>query len=81
MKFLCICIPLLLSAENIEQIAVRFNLFAGTKATAQWERVFSSDRREMEYGIYKLDEIEKMRLKEYLIKHAADSDQPIVPGL
>ena len=81
MKFFLILIPILLSAENIEQLATRLNLLAGTKATTQWERIFSSDRRQSEYGITDLDEIQKMRLKEYLVKHAADSDQPIVPGL
>lgn len=81
MKFLFLLIPIILNADSIEQLAANLHLLAGTKATTQWERVFSSDRRQTEYGIKNLDEIEKMRLKEYLIKHAADSDQPIVPGL
>lgn len=73
--------PLFLSAQSIEQLAKKLNLLAGTKAVSQWERVFSSERRQVDYGISNLDNGEKNRLKEYLIKHAADSDQPIVPGL
>jgi hypothetical protein len=81
LRYLFLLIPIVLNANSIEQLAAKLNLLAGTKATTQWERVFSSDRRQVQYGINNLNEIEKMRLKEYLIKHAADSDQPIVPGL
>lgn len=81
LRFLFVLIPIILNANNVEHLAASLNLLAGTKATTQWERVFSSDRRQVQYGVNNLDEIQKMRLKEYLIKHAADSDQPIVPGL
>lgn len=73
--------PIFLGAQSIEQLAQKLNLLAGTKAVSQWERVFSSERRQMEYGIYNLNSTDKVHLKEYLIKHAADSDKPIVPGL
>ncbi len=81
MKFLFVLIPILLSANSIEQVAANLNLLAGMKATTQWERVFTDNIRQAKYGINELSDIEKMRLKEYLIKHAADSDQPIIPGL
>ncbi len=83
MRFLIIIslFSFLLSAQNIEQLAKKLNLLAGTKAISQWERVFSSERRQIDYGINTLNTIQKNDLKEYLIKHAADSDQPIVPGL
>jgi len=81
LKFLFVLIPILLSANSIEQVAANLNLLAGMKATTQWERVFTDNIRQAKYGINELSDIEKMRLKEYLIKHAADSDQPIIPGL
>ncbi|MBU0633093.1 hypothetical protein KKA17_10665 [bacterium] len=81
MKFLFILIPMILAANNIEQLALKMNLLAGTKSTLQWSRIFSSEQRQMQYGINSLDEIQKMRLKEYLLKHAADSNQPRVSGL
>jgi len=68
-------------ANNSETLASKFNLIAGTKAVAQWERVFSSDRRMQKYKLNQLSSIELNNLKSYLINHAADSDQPIVPGL
>ncbi|WP_345993562.1 hypothetical protein [Sulfurimonas sp. HSL-1716] len=80
-KFLFVLIPLALSADSVEQLAADMNLLAGTKATTQWQRIFSSYKKQLQYGINNLNEIEKMRLKEYLIKHAADSDQPVIPGL
>ena len=71
--------PLL--ADDITKIARDLNLYAGTKAIVQWERIFSSDRRMKKYNIDTLSNEQIYRLKSYLIKHAADSDQPIVPGL
>ena len=71
--------PLL--ADDITKIARDLNLYAGTKAIVQWERIFSSDRRMKKHNIDTLSNGQIYRLKSYLIKHAADSDQPIVPGL
>ena len=70
-----------LSASSISGLAEKFNLFAGTKASVQWERVFSSDRRLKRYGLDSLEYDKLVELKHYLIKHSADSKQPIVPGL
>jgi len=68
-------------ANNAQELASRLELVAGSKATVQWERVFSSERRKKKYHINTLSSNEIENLKKYLIKHAADSDQPIVPGL
>ena len=62
-------------------LSKKLNLYAGSKATIQWERVFSSQRHLKKYNLDTLSEKERFQLKRYLIKHAADSDQPIVPGL
>ncbi len=67
--------------DDISQVAKKLNLFAGTKATAQWERIFSSQRRMQDYKLDSLSQDKIRELKIYLIQHAADSDQPVVPGL
>ena len=74
-------LPTLLNADDIAKMAKELNLYPGTKASIQWERVFSSERRLKKYAIFNLSESQKIALKTYLIKYAADSDQPIVPGL
>ena len=68
-------------ANTAQELAEDLNLYAGSKAIAQWERVFSSDRRMQRYKIDTLNSKDLFKLKTYLIKHAADSDQPVVPGL
>ena len=70
-----------LNASDIEQLAKELNLYAGTKATIQWERVFSSTRHMKRYKIDSFSQEIRDQLKKYLIEHAADSDQPVVPGL
>jgi len=70
-----------LSTKDIADIAFKLNLYAGTKATIQWERIFSSKRRMEKYHINELPQAQQKELKHYLFKHAADSEQPIVPGL
>jgi len=70
-----------LYAKDISNIAKEFNLYAGTKASIQWERIFSSERRMIKYKIDTLSFKIKNELRIYLINHAADSEQPIVPGL
>ena len=62
-------------------LAKKLNLYGGEKAVIQWERVFSSPRHLKRYKLDTLDAVQKEKLKAYLIEHAADSDQPIVPGL
>ncbi len=85
MKIIIIFILLFTFVEaNINapsKLAQKLNLFAGTKAAIQWERVFSSKKRMDRYNISKLPKEAQNQLKTYLINHAADSDQPIVPGL
>ena len=70
-----------LNAEDIPLLAKELDLYAGTKATIQWERIFSSQRRIEKYKLNYLDKATRNALKHYLINHAADSEQPIVPGL
>jgi len=68
-------------ALDVVQLAKELNLQAGTKASIQWRRVFSSPRHMKRYKIDHLDEKTRASLEKYLVQHAADSDQPIVPGL
>ena len=70
-----------LFANDIATLAKELDLYPGTKATIQWERIFSSQRRLKRYGLDRLTYDELIKLKYYLIEHAADSKQPIVPGL
>ena len=67
--------------EPASHLAKSLNLYAGTKASIQWERIFSSERRLKRYKLDRLSVNELGKLKKYLIKHAADSKQPVVPGL
>lgn len=69
-----------LQADNISKLAIEMNLYAGTKASVQWERIFSSKRKIKEHGLDKLKADELKKLKEYLISHSADSKQPVIPG-
>ena len=69
------------NAGDIVMLAKKLNLQAGTKATVQWERIFSSQRHLKKYKLQELPLHTRAELKTYLIKHAADSEQPIVPGL
>lgn len=66
---------------NTAVLAKKLNLYGGQKAVIQWERVFSSPRHLKRYKLDTLDAAQREKLKAYLIEHAADSDQPIVPGL
>ncbi|QOP40642.1 hypothetical protein [Sulfurimonas marina] len=67
--------------SNIELLAKELNLYAGSKASIQWKRVFSSPRHLKRYKLENLDQHTRDQLEEYLINHAADSEQPIVPGI
>lgn len=71
----------LASDDNIALIAHKLNLYGGEKATIQWQRIFSSERHLKRYKLDTLPIRTRLELKEYLIKHSADSEQPIVPGL
>ena len=70
-----------LSANEMSKLAKELNLYPGTKATVQWKRIFTSPRHMKRYHIDTLSPNTRIQLMQYLIKHAADSDQPIVPGL
>jgi len=70
-----------LSAQDIPALAKQLQLQPGTKASIQWKRVFSSQRHMKKYHVDKLPLQIREKLETYLISHAADSDQPIVPGL
>jgi len=85
-QFLIISFSLLmlltsLPADDITMLAKELNLQAGSKATVQWNRIFSSPRHLKRYKLEHLTQATRMQLKAYLIRHAADSEQPIVPGL
>jgi ribosomal protein L32 len=73
-------ITLQASDIDVEKLAKKLHLSAGTKAIIQWERVFKSKRKMKRYKIDTLSTNEKNKLKEYLIKHAIDSDKPMVAG-
>jgi len=79
--FLFLLVSQNLFAEDIESIAKKLNLYGGQKATIQWERVFSSPRHLKRYKLNALPIEIRIKLRNYLIKHSADSEQPIVPGL
>ena len=64
-----------------QQIAKNKHLIPASKAGIQWERVFKSQRKLERYKIDMLSKEQKIQLKEYLINHAIDSDQPTVAGV
>ena len=70
-----------LYANSVIQLARDLHLYPGTKASVQWKRVFSSTRHLKRYKLDNLSEKTREKLKSYLIDHAIDSKQPIVPGL
>jgi len=67
--------------DNIEDVCKELKLVPASKAVVQWERVFSSEDRKRRYHIDQLSSETQELLKVYLIDHAADSSQPMVPGL
>jgi len=68
-------------STSIENVSNELKLIPASKAIVQWERVFSSESRMKRYHIDQLSPDVQLLLKEYLIEHAADSSQPMVPGL
>ena len=77
----CFVLFTCLNATDISSLAKSLNLYPGNKASIQWERIFSSERKQKKYSIDTLTKQQKEALRAYLVKYAADSDQPIVPGL
>ena len=77
---LFVCVPLI-AQDDMQKLANSYGLYGGEKASIQWERIFSSQRHLKRYKLDKLDKKTLEALRNYLVKHAADSEQPIVPGL
>ena len=69
------------SEDNMAEVCAQLKLIPASKAVVQWERVFSSEKRMKRYAIDQLSHDVQNKLKVYLIDHAADSSQPMVPGL
>lgn len=67
-------------ANSGYEIAKMLELSPASKVKRQWIRVFSKERKMIEYGIDDLTESEKRVLKEYLLSHAADSNHPEKAG-
>jgi len=78
--FLSIFISVNLNAIEVEALAQKLNLSAGSKAIVQWKRVFKSERKMKRYKIDTLSNEQKIALEEYLKNHAIDSDKPTVAG-
>lgn len=78
---LILALAALVYAKSGADIAKELDVQAGTKAIKQWERIFDNEKRLTRAGIVGLSESELKLLKEYLIKHAADSDQPTIAGM
>jgi len=79
--FLLFCVTSVARNLSIEDICTQMDLVPASKAVIQWERIFSSDKRKQKYKIDQLAPVVQQQLKNYLIQHAADSSQPMVPGL
>jgi len=62
-------------------LAKKLHLSAGSKAIVQWERVFNSPKKIKRYKIDTLTPKDQEILKEYLVNHAIDSDQPTIAGI
>jgi len=79
---LFVFVPFLHASDpHIILLAKSLNLSAGSKAIVQWERVFNSKKKMKRYKIDTLNNVEQSALKEYLIQHAIDSDQPTIAGI
>ena len=60
----------ILKSGDASSLASKLGLFAGTKATVQWERVFASPRRMRAYKLDTIPQDQINELKIYLIEHA-----------
>ena len=69
------------SFASPQDLARKLRLTPASKAIIQWERVFTSKQKLKRYKIDTLNKEEQTLLKEYLINHAIDSDQPTVAGV
>jgi len=71
----------LAAAKSGAELAKELKLNPASKAIVQWERVFGNEKQLARIGADKLTPAEQKELKDYLIKYAADSDQPAAAGL
>lgn len=78
---LIISLSIILLAKDVSELARELSLYPGSKASIQWKRIFKSEKRLIKYKLIHLSPEVRNQLEEYLIDHAADSEQPIVPGL
>ena len=81
--YLCFTVTLFAytSCEQGAKLAQKLHLVPGAKASIQWKRIFQNEHKKKRYKLHTLSHKEIAVLKDYLIKHAADSPQPLVPGL
>ncbi len=74
-------LAVLLYAKTGKELAEELKINAGSKAIVQWERIFGDEKRLKKIGADTLNADDLKALKEYVINHAADSDQPAAAGL
>lgn len=67
--------------DEMAKVCKEMKIVPASKAIVQWQRVFSSEKRKEQYGFDQLPPEVQEHLKVYLVQHAADSSQPMVPGL
>jgi hypothetical protein len=79
--FLLVFLMVALNAKSGKEIAKELKLNPASKATIQWERMFKSPKRLARIGAQDLSKEDQDKLKEFLIKYAADSDQPAAAGI
>jgi len=79
--FLVFYIHILAVDIDGQLLAKQLNISACSKASVQWIRIFTKERKLKKYGIDTLNSKEQEALKEYLINHAADSDLPESAGI
>ena len=83
-RTLAVLFSLCIAASSLmadgKSTAKKLGLEASSKASKQWERVFSNPEKLKEIGADKLSPSDQSELKKYLVDHAADSDHPSVPG-
>ncbi len=72
---------LLFAQKSGKELASELEISASSRVSSQWENIFSFERKMKRYGIDKLSKEEQQKLKEYLIRHAADSDHPEAAGI
>ena len=79
--FLLLNLSLQANQAHAMALAKALHLSAGSKAIVQWERIFQSPRKMKRYKIETLTQKDRNILKEYLVDHAIDSDQPTIAGI